>query len=249
VAACRCLPPQLITASTPGDPVLDVALSHALLLDVAAGRRPETLRVFRPGAAVAFGRLDAIRPAFPRAVEVARSLGLTPMVRSVGGHAAVFDERSLVVEHVTREEDVTAGLQDRFAAQSSLLARVLRELGADATVGELPGEYCPGGHSIHVGAVKVVGIGQRAVRHAANTSAVVVVGGGELVRAAVEEVYAALDLDVDPATAGSLDGVVPGVTADEVAAHVRAAYEVGDPVTPDAALYEAARGLAGRHRP
>ena len=236
-----------MTAALPDDPALDVALSHALLLEVAAGRRADTLRVFRPGAAAAFGRLDTIRPQFPRAVAAARGLGLAPLVRSVGGHAAVFDEGSLIVEHVTREADVTAGLQDRFAAQSGLLAEVLRALGADAVVGELPGEYCPGGHSIHAGGVKVAGIGQRAVRGAANTSAVVVVGGGARIRAAVTRLYRALELDVDPATAGSLDEVVPGVTVEAVAERVRAAYG-GEEVEPDEALLERARALAPRHR-
>jgi octanoyl-[GcvH]:protein N-octanoyltransferase len=240
---------ELLTAASPGDPVLDVALSHALLLDVAAGRRPDALRIFRPGAAAAFGRLDAIRSQFPGAVAVARDLGLAPLVRSVGGHAAVFDERSLVVEHITREDDVTAGLQARFAAQSALLAGVLRALGADPVVGELAGEYCPGGHSIHAGGVKVVGIGQRAVRHAANTSAVVVVGGGARVREAVTRLYAALELDVDPATAGSLDELVPGATAGEVAARVRAAYGAAglEPVEPGGALLARARELVPRH--
>jgi octanoyl-[GcvH]:protein N-octanoyltransferase len=241
---------ELLTAATPEDPVLDVALSHALLLDVAAGRRPDTLRIFRPGAAAAFGRLDAIRPQFARAVALARGLALASLVRSVGGHAAVFDEQSLIVEHITREEDVTAGLQARFAAQSGLLAGVLREQGADAVVGELPGEYCPGGHSIHVGGVKVVGIGQRAVRGGANTSGVVVVGGGARVRAAVTAIYAALELDVDPSTAGSLDEIVPDVTVDAVAKRVRAAYGATDlaPVAPDEALLERARALLPRHR-
>jgi hypothetical protein len=239
---------DLLTLATPGDPVLDVALSHALLLDVAAGRRDDVLRVFRPGAAAAFGRLDAIRPGFGAAVEAARGLGLVPLVRSVGGHAAVFDEGSVVVEHITREEDVTAGLQARFRAQSALLAGVLRALGADAIVGELAGEYCPGGHSIHAGGVKVVGIGQRAVRHAANTSAVVVAGGGARIREAVTAIYGALGLDVDPATAGSLDEVVPGVTPEAVAARVRAAYG-GVEVTADAALLERARALVARHEP
>jgi octanoyl-[GcvH]:protein N-octanoyltransferase len=241
---------ELITAATPGDPVLDVALSHALLLDVAAGRRPDALRVFRPGAAAAFGRLDAIRPQFPRAVASARGLGLVPLVRSVGGHAAVFDGGSLVVEHITREEDVTAGLQARFSAQSGLLAAVLRSFGADAVVGELPGEYCPGGHSVHAGGIKVVGIGQRTVRGAANTSAVVVVAGGARVRSAVTALYGALELDVDPATAGSLDEVVAGASVEAVAARVLEAYGAAElaPAVPDAALLERARALIPRHR-
>jgi hypothetical protein len=74
------------------------------------------------------------------------------------------------------------------------------------------------------------------------------VGGGELVRAAVEEVYAALDLEVDTTTAGSLDEVLPGVTTDAVGAAVREAYEAGEPGQLDGALYDAARALAPRHR-
>jgi hypothetical protein len=88
------------------------------------------------------------------------------------------------------------------------------------------------------------------VRGGANTSAVIVVGGGERVRRAVEEVYAALDLDVDPATAGSLDEVVPGATPDAVTARVLGAYGAAElgPTRPDEALLAGARALAARHR-
>jgi hypothetical protein len=57
---------ELITAAFPEDPVLDIALSHALLLEVAGGRRASALRVFRPGPTAAFGRLDALAPGFGR---------------------------------------------------------------------------------------------------------------------------------------------------------------------------------------
>jgi octanoyl-[GcvH]:protein N-octanoyltransferase len=242
-------PPDLMTAATPADPVLDVALSDALLHEVAAGRREPVLRVFRPGAAVAFGRLDALRPGFALACERARELGFTPLVRSVGGHAAVYDERSLVVEHLTREADVTAALQERFAAQAELVRDVLVRAGADARIGELRGEYCPGAHSINAGGrIKVAGIAQRLIRHGSLTSAVIVVGGGDTVRAAVTAVYGALGLDVDPATAGALDDVLPGVTPDAIAERVRDAYGAGAPVAPEAELLAAARRFAERHR-
>lgn len=242
--------PVLITAALPEDPVLDVALSDALLREVAAGRREPVLRVFRPGAAVAFGRLDALRPGFPLACARARELGFTPLVRSVGGHAAVYDGRSVVVEHVTHEADTTAALQDRFAAQAALVRDVLADAGADARIGELRGEYCPGAHSVNVGGrIKVAGIAQRLIRHGSLTSAVIVVGGGDLVREAVTSVYGALGLDVDPATAGALDDVLPGVTADAIAERVRAAYGAGPPVAPDAGLLAAAGELTDRHRP
>jgi lipoate-protein ligase A len=242
---------ELITASTPAEPVLDVALSHALLTDIAAGRRGDALRIYRPGPTAAFGRLDVLRPGFLAARDAARGLGLTAVVRSAGGHAAPYDDRTLVVEHLTAVPDIAAGLQDRFVAQSGRLQRVLAGLGADARVGELRGEYCPGAHSINVGGrLKVVGIAQRAVRGAAMTGALVTVGGGVELRARVAALYAALELEVDAAAAGALDEVLPGVAIDAVAAAVRAAYGEAwrlAPAEPAAALYAAARALIPRH--
>ena len=88
---------ELYTGAFPADPVLDIAVSHALLADVAAGRRAPALRLVRPGPTAAFGRLDALLPGYRRACALAREHGFTPVLRSVGGHAAVFDERCVVV--------------------------------------------------------------------------------------------------------------------------------------------------------
>jgi lipoate-protein ligase A len=233
------------------DPVLDVALSHALLDAVAAGRRRGAVRVFAPAPAVAFGRLDALRPGFAAACAVARRHGRTPLLRSVGGRAAVYDERCLVIEHVVAAPDATAGLQERFAEHAGRLQRVLRELGADARIGAVPGEYCPGAHSINAGGrLKLAGLAQRTVRGAALTSAVLVVGGGPGLRAVVEPVYAALGLEVDPATAGALDEVLPGVAVGAVAERVREAYAAVGPLAPeqpDAELLAVARALVAQH--
>jgi len=224
-------------------------VTHALLREVAAGRRGDALRVFRPGATVAFGRLDALRPGFAAACAAARRLGATPVVRPAGGHAALYDPRSVVVEHITAEADVTSGLQDRFRAQSALLRDVLAGLGADARIGELRGEYCPGAYSVNVGGrLKVAGIAQRAARGAALTTAVLTVGGGPWLRAAIVAVYGALALDTDPATAGALDEALPGVLPDAVAGAVRAAYGVTDVHELDGTLLDAARALVPRHR-
>jgi octanoyl-[GcvH]:protein N-octanoyltransferase len=241
-------PIELITASTPAQPVLDVALSHALLDAVAAGRRGPALRVYRPGPTAAFGRLDVLRPGFAAARDVARELGLVPLVRSAGGHAAPYDDRSLVVEHLTPAEDVTSGLEERFAAHSARLAAVLEGLGADPRVGALAGEYCPGAHSIHVGGrLKVVGIAQRAVRRGAMTSAIVTVSDGPALRTMVAALYAALGLEVDPSTAGALDEVLPGVTVETVAAAIRDSYGDVVPAVPGPALVAEARALIPRH--
>jgi octanoyl-[GcvH]:protein N-octanoyltransferase len=215
---------------------------------VAAGRREAALRIFRPGPTLAFGRLDVLLPGFAAASGAARRRGYTPVVRSAGGHAAVYDEDCLVVEHVTHEDDVTAGLQERFEAQSALLRGALAGLGADARIGELPGEYCAGAHSINLGGrIKVAGIAQRAVRNGALTTAVVVVGGGERLRALVAEIYGALGVAVDPARAGALDDELPGLGVDQVAAAVARAYEPLTPVEAGDALRDAARALVPRH--
>jgi len=242
---------DLITAASPDDPLLDIALTHALLRDVAEGRRPPALRVFQPGPTLAFGRLDVLLPGFAGAAAAARTHGYTPVVRSAGGHAAVYDEQCLVVEHITPEDDVTAGLQLRFEMQSALLRDALTSVGADARIGELAGEYCAGAHSINLGRrIKVVGIAQRAIRHAALTTAVVVVGGGVNLRAVVAEIYGALGLDVDSGTAGALDDELPGVTVERVARAVRDEYAQDarlEPAAVDAELLAAARSLAPRH--
>jgi lipoate-protein ligase A len=243
---------ELITAASPADPVLDIALSHALLAEVASGRRPPALRVFRPGPTVAFGRLDVLRPGFGRACAAARELGFTPLVRSVGGHAAVFDERCVVVERITHAEDATAGLRARFEDQSRRVKDALAALGADARIGELAGEYCPGPHSVNVGGrVKVAGIAQRVVRHGAITSAIVVAGGGAELRAAIEAVYAELAIAFEPGTAGALDDELPGVTPRDVARALEQAYAADSQLEPralDPGVLASARELVARHR-
>jgi hypothetical protein len=76
---------------------------------------------------------------------------------------------------------------------------------------------------------------------------VITVEDGPHLRAVIEDVYAALALDVDPATAGTVDEVLPGITAARVAELVAAAYG-GARAGLDDPLLAAARALAPRHR-
>ena len=173
-------------------------------------------------------------------------------MRLVGGHAAVYDARCVVVEELSAEEDVIAGLQMRFERQSQRLRPALCELGADARIGQLPGEYCPGAHSINIGGrIKVVGIAQRAILPGALTSAVVVCGGGARLRAVIESLYAALEIEIDRGTAGSLDEELPDATPKAVAQRIAASYAREwrfEPRDLDADLLGRARGLVARHR-
>jgi octanoyl-[GcvH]:protein N-octanoyltransferase len=204
---------RLLRHSFPERPALDIAISHALLMRVAAGDLEATLRLYRPGPTLAFGRLDALRPGFRRAGAAAREHGLEPVVRLAGGHAAAYDEDSLIYEEITPQLDVTAGLHERFRDGAALLAGALEGLGVDARVGEIPGEYCAGAYTVSAsGRLKLVGVAQRAVRGAALLTAFVLVAGGDRLRAALVDVYRELELEWDPRTAGALDDVLPGAS-------------------------------------
>lgn len=211
----------LETGSTPRPAAVEIAISHALLNRVGAGELPPLIRVYRPAPTVAFGRLDANGAGYGEAVEAARLHGFEPAVRLAGGRAAAYHRASLVCEEISAEQSGPGGIGDRFERFSQHLRDALAALGADTAVGELPDEYCPGRHSIHVGGrLKVVGIAQRVTRHAALTGASIVIGDGDPVREVLRDVYSALSLELDPSTVGALEDALPGVGVDAVAAEV-----------------------------
>lgn len=196
---------------------LDVAISHSILSAVSAGEMGPTLRLHVPGAMVAFGRADRVTPGYPAAVRSARAHGFAAVERLAGGRAAVFHESTIAFSLAVPEDEPKSGIHDRFEMVATIMADAFESLGVDARVGEIPGEYCPGRWSISVGGkVKVMGVGQRLVRHAAHIGGVVVVDEGDRIRDVLIPVYRALGLDWDPRTAGSLADRSPGLTVDLV---------------------------------
>jgi octanoyl-[GcvH]:protein N-octanoyltransferase len=224
-------------------------VSRALLERVAAGELPETLRLARPGAMVAFGKQDAVAPGYAAAAQAAREHGFEAVLRLAGGRAAVFHEQTLELAHALPGEDVRTGVHDRFREAADRIAAALRGLGVDARVGEVPGEYCPGGYSVNArGEVKLAGVGQRLIRGGAHLGAVVVAAGAARVREPLEPVYAALGLAWEPATAGSVADELPGLGLADVTDAIRAAY-ADDYELVDAALDEETLELARRLAP
>jgi octanoyl-[GcvH]:protein N-octanoyltransferase len=215
----------VIRESAPRSPALEVAVSHALVERANQGALRPVIRLYRPAPTLAFGRLDVLRPGFAAAAAAAQALGFEPVVRAPGGHAVAYHDGCLGVDEAIPERDPIAGLQDRFAQSGELLAEALRALGVDARVGRVAGEFCPGEFTVSArGRVKLVGTAQRVVRHASLLAASVAVTGGDALRDALVDVYAALELDWDPATAGAIDDDVPGVTIDDVERAVLDAY-------------------------
>jgi octanoyl-[GcvH]:protein N-octanoyltransferase len=196
---------RLIRDSFPDDPVLDLAVSQALLDRVAVGELPETLRLARSGPMVAFAKRDAAAAGYDEAVRAARAAGFEAVLRMAGGRAAVFHEGTLVTAHAAPDPDPQPGIHERFRIEAGLVARALRKLGVDARVGEVPGEYCPGRYSVNAGGErKLAGFGQRLVKGGSHTGAVVVCTGADRVRDVLLPVYEALGLDWDPTTAGAV---------------------------------------------
>jgi octanoyl-[GcvH]:protein N-octanoyltransferase len=234
------------------DPALDVALSRAILLRVADGELPETMRITRPPAMVAFGRQDVASANYLEGVKAARSTGFEPIERLAGGRAAVFHEQTLAIAHARPDEDPQAHIYPRFEEASAWLERSLKHLGVDARVGEVPGEYCPGGYSVNArGEKKLAGIGQKLIKRGGHLGGVLVVQNGARVRGVLVPVYQALGLDWNPSTAGSVADEVPGVSMDDaedaLIAELEELYDV-DEAPLDRDTLAIARRLAPEHR-
>jgi len=234
------------------DPALDAAVSRALMLRVADGELPETLRISRPGAAVAFGKRDVVSDGYATAVAAARASGFEAVERLAGGRAAVFHDATLHFGHAIRDAEPRLKVTERFEATAQLVARALMRLGVDARVGEIEGEYCPGEHSVNArGETKLMGLGQRVIKDGAYVGGVVVVAGADRVRDVLVPVYDALALDWQPETTGSLadeaSGVTWEMTRDALEAEYAELYEL-EPAELDDETLALARRLAPEHR-
>jgi lipoate-protein ligase A len=172
------------------------------------------------------------------------------VVRGAGGRAAAYDKGCLIFDEVMPADG--SAIRERFAADADRQARALQTLGVDARVGEVAGEYCPGEFSVNArGRVKLIGAAERIVKAAWLHSSVVVVEGADRLRAVLQDVYAALGLDWDPASVGAVGDEASGVGIDQTRRALLAAYESRYALSP-ATLTDAdlarARELLARHR-
>jgi octanoyl-[GcvH]:protein N-octanoyltransferase len=227
-------PLRLIRHSFPDQPELSTAVSRTILRRVATGELPPTIRIHRPGNEVAFGRQDLASPRFEAAAEAARAAGFAAVERLAGGRAAVFHSGTIAIARAYADPQPPKRTYARFEEMADLIASALRGLGVDARVGEVPGEYCPGAYSVNArGAVKLSGIGQRMIRGGAHMGGVVVAADGQEVARALKPVYAALELEWDPATSGDVSAelgrqVDPGEIEEALIAKLARSYELVD---------------------
>lgn len=244
---------ELLHTDLTADPAVEPSLSRVILDQVAAGDRPATVRFSRLGRVVAFGRRDTVSPGYLAAVRAIRQAGFPGMERLTGGRVAAHAEGTMVLAITTPEEDPARNTTGRFRLASELVREAFADLGVDARIGQIPGEYCPGEWSINgAGRIKLAGAGQRMIRGAVHLAFVIVASGGDTIRAVLEPVHSALDLEWDPSTAGAIDDLRPGTTTDDVEAAIlgrlRRTSEI-IPVEIDRETLELARSRADRFRP
>lgn len=216
--------------STRGPQSAGASTTLQRLRAVGRGEEPETLLFSTPAPVVAFGRRDELSPRFPEAAEAARNQGFEAWVRPVGGRAAAYHGRCLVVDHLCPDPDPTSGNLRRYRELGDLYALALGDLGVPAAVGELPREYCPGEYSVHGvlpdgSRTKLVGTAQRVVAGAWWFSAAVVVADRDPLVRVLAAVYERLGLPLDPATAGSLEQFHPEIRVEDVEDAVTARLE------------------------
>ncbi|GAA1871177.1 lipoate--protein ligase family protein [Brevibacterium marinum] len=220
-------------ATTGLPPTAELAFARVLLDSVKHGRRGATLRMYRPRPTVAFGARDRFLPGFPEAIEAARDHGFTPALRSLGGRAAAYHRGSLVIDHIEPSDAFIKDTTARFTGFGQDYVEVLRGIGIDAHLGEIPGEYCPGEHSVNVaGRIKAIGTAQRVVSGAWLFSSSVVVEDPHPIRSVLTDVEAALGIEWDPSTGGSISEIHPEITTDTVAEAFASYYDHADPHSP-----------------
>lgn len=243
---------HLLRDSFPDRPEMGPALSKALLERVAAGNEPETFRLSRPGNVVAFGRRDTVSQGYADAVRAARKGGFEAMERLAGGRAAAYSTGTLSLTRTSREPTPALRTTARFTEMADLIVEALVDLGVDARVGEVPGEYCPGEYSVNArGKVKLAGTGQRMITGGAHIGAVLVVRAGANIRRILEPVYAALGLEWHPETTAAVEDEVPGVRLEQAEQAILAALELRFELVRTELNHETLRRaeqIAERHR-
>src|SRR5699024_12667327 len=112
---------------------------------------------------------------------------------------------SLVIDHIEPSDSFITNTTARFTGFGLDYVEVLRGIGIDARLGEIPGEYCPGEHSVNVaGRLKAIGTAQRVVSGAWLVSSSVVVEDPDPIRAVPTHAAAALGTECDPSPGRSV---------------------------------------------
>lgn len=243
---------SVIRGGLTGDAPLDTAVSRAILRRVTDSELGETLQIGTPHKVVAFGKHDTLTDGFDEAVDTARQAGFDPTIRIAGGRAVVFSPTIVRFAWTVPTEEPAPAMHARFRTLSSAVVDALAALGIASEIGEVPHEYCAGEYSVHVlGNRKVMGVGQRLTRSAAQVGGMIVVDGAAQINEVLVPIYEQLGVPMDPDATGALADV-RAVTSDDVGDALAHALAAGRPLVEsvvDDATMQAAEAMRDGHDP
>lgn len=223
-------PIHVIRGGLTDDAPLNTAVSRAILARVGSGELPETLEVGTPHRTIAFGKHDSLSKGFGDAAGIATRHGYDTTIRIAGGRAVAFSPEIVRFAWTLPVENPAASMHARFAELAAAVVSSLGDLGVEASVGEVPGEYCAGDYSVHVlGARKVMGVGQRLSRTAAQVGGMIVMSDPDAINEVLVPVYRALGVTMDPAATGAVADVAE-LSADSVMDALALALAAGRPI-------------------
>ena len=167
------------------------------------------LRVFRPQKTAAFSTKDTLHKNFAAAKKIASRLGYEPILRPAGGHLAIYDHRSLIMDITAPHENPGKDIINRYELFSEKISSYLALLGVDARIGQVDGEFCPGRFSINSSSQKkLVGIAQRITKSGYYLSALILLEQSSEAIDALSATYKLIDLDFNPSSHGDLHELV-----------------------------------------
>ena len=198
-------------------PALDIAVSRLLLDKVNSNEYSSLLRLYEGHTQVAFGPSDMRKPGYQLAVEEAKKKQFAVVNRLTGGHAVTFHNGILAFAWMFHDQQARSKMHYYFKFVSSILQDALGSLGFFCSIGELPGEYCPGQYSIGIeNKIKIAGIAQRIVANAVYVGGFIAVSNAGLIKDILVPVYKHLDIDWDPNTVGSLENYKSDIKKNDV---------------------------------
>lgn len=199
------------------------------------------------------GRLDVRHPRIGEVLALARAAAVTPVRRLAGGHAATLDSGCLCLgwaqPHPRLEESGA-----RYEMIAEAIVDALGVLGIEGSLGESPGEWCPGAWSVQGRSGKLAGLAQRVISGAAWCEALIVIHAAPELRVLARRVHGVLDLQWSDSAQGEIASSFSGATDPHAALTAALAEALGHrfgPVTrrplPDDVRDEALT-LATQHR-
>jgi lipoate-protein ligase A len=208
---------NLVEDSFADNPPLDIAVSKALLDRISLGEENDTLRIYLPPKVIAFGAQDIASEGFNSAKFASRSKGFESIRRIVGGRAIAMSESTIAFSLIQKSDNPRSGIIPRFIAISNSLRAVLKNLGIDANIGKVDGEYCPGDFSVNARHMKkIIGIGQRIASRATYIGGVIVLENHMLIKDILSNIYSHLAIEWDPDTVGSISEEIGPVSVENV---------------------------------